>query len=66
MALSPKDRQEIMMMIANAKMELRNELWDDSNKHSDQSNFTRQDVSDVTDAVLELGDIIGEVQEAML
>lgn len=65
MALSPADKQWIMMSIANAKMELRNELWDDSNKHSDQSSKTRVDVSDNTDAILEIGDIVGSIQEAI-
>lgn len=53
------------MMIAQAKKELRSEIWEDSNKHYDQRVENTNSIEDNTDAILEIGDLVGEIQEAM-
>ena len=57
--LDNKDRAEIMAMLAEAKKELRKEIWDASNRNHDDKNCIKTDVSDNTDAIMELAEIVG-------
>jgi len=57
--MTSEDRAEVMKMIKEAKDEIRNYIRDNSNIHSGIEANTDQNVSDNTDAILELAEIIG-------
>lgn len=57
--LSSEDRAEVMKMVAEAKEELRKEIWDASNRNHDDKNGIKTDVADNTDAIIELAEIVG-------
>lgn len=57
--LSNEDRAEVMKMIAEAKEEMRREVWDASNRNHEDKGEMKQNTADNTDAILELADIIG-------
>ena len=52
-------RAEVMKLIADAKRELRKEIWDALNRNHDDKAGIKTDVTDNTDAIIELAEIVG-------
>lgn len=57
--MTKSDKAEIMKMLADVKKELRKEIWDASNRDHEDKQDIKTDVSDNTDAIMELAEIIG-------
>lgn len=56
--MTNEDRKEIMHLLNELKKELRAEIWEASNRNHDDKNGIKSDVSDNTEAILELSELI--------